>query len=58
MRPLPSLEVQENFDKLQAKVRAVLAAQQAAGDELGRLLPALLEEAFGEAAASTARKAA
>lgn len=56
--PLPHLDKQKDFDRLQLKIRAALAAQQAAGEELGKLLPALLDEAFGGAAVPIAREAA
>ena len=56
--PLPSLDVQKDFDRLQAKVRAALAAQRTATVELDKLLPALLHEAFGEGTAALPRAAA
>ncbi|MCS6920972.1 MAG: restriction endonuclease subunit S [Elioraea sp.] len=45
--PLPPLDAQLWFDRLQQKARAARAAQTAAAEELDRLLPALLAEAFG-----------
>lgn len=45
--PVPSLDVQSRFDRLQATARAARAAQAAAATHLDALLPALLHEAFG-----------
>ncbi|MCS6803432.1 MAG: hypothetical protein NZ773_16010, partial [Dehalococcoidia bacterium] len=45
--PLPPLDAQLWFDRLQQKARAARAAQAAAAEELDRLLPSLLAEAFG-----------
>lgn len=47
--PVPSLDAQHWFDRLQAKVRAARLAQAAATAELDALLPALLHDAFGDA---------
>lgn len=56
--PLPSLDTQQDFDKLHAQVEAALAAQRTAAAELDKLLPALLHEAFGEGLAVLPRAAA
>lgn len=48
--PLPSLDAQQAFDALQTKAAEVRASQRDAGEELGKLLPALLHEAFAEGA--------
>lgn len=56
--PLPSLDVQKEFDTLHAKAQDALAAQQNATQELDKLLPALLHEAFGEDTAALPRAAA
>lgn len=45
--PLPPLNAQRWFDRLQQKARAAREAAAAAAGELDRLLPALLAEAFG-----------
>jgi type I restriction enzyme S subunit len=45
--PLPPLDAQRWFDRLQQKARAAREASAAASGELDRLLPALLAEAFG-----------
>ncbi|MBW8270347.1 restriction endonuclease subunit S [Caldovatus aquaticus] len=45
--PLPPLDAQRWFDRLQQKARAAREAAAAATGELDRLLPALLAEAFG-----------
>lgn len=45
--PLPPLDAQRWFDRLQQKARAAREAAAAAASELDRLLPALLAEAFG-----------
>jgi type I restriction enzyme S subunit len=45
--PLPSLDAQLWFDRLQQKARAAREAAAAAASELHHLLPALLAEAFG-----------
>lgn len=47
--PVPPLDAQHWFDRLQAKVRAARVAQIAATAELDALLPALLHDAFGDA---------
>ena len=47
--PVPSIDAQHWFDRLQAKVRAARVAQAAATAELDALLPALLHDAFGDA---------
>jgi type I restriction enzyme S subunit len=47
--PVPPLDAQHWFDRLQAKVRAARVAQTAATAELDALLPALLHDAFGDA---------
>jgi type I restriction enzyme S subunit len=47
--PVPSLDAQHWFDRLQTKVRAARMAQAAATAELDALLPALLHDAFGDA---------
>jgi type I restriction enzyme S subunit len=47
--PVPPLDAQHWFDRLQAKVRAARVAQAAATVELDALLPALLHDAFGDA---------
>lgn len=44
--PMPSLEAQRWFDRLQVKARAARAAQADAATHLDRLLPALLHETF------------
>lgn len=46
--PIPPLDAQRWFDRLQAKARAARAAQSEAAATLERLLPAMLHEAFGE----------
>lgn len=46
--PMPSLDAQRWFDRLQAKARAARTAQAEAATHLDRLLPALLHETFGE----------
>ena len=56
--PLPSLDAQKDFATLHVKVQAVLAAQRDAGEELDKLLPALLHEAFVAGPATTSRAAA
>lgn len=48
--PLPSLDAQHTFGRLQAKATAALDAQRAATEYLDKLLPAMLHEAFGETA--------
>ena len=48
--PVPSLDVQNEFDCLQAKARGILAAQREATSELDRLLPALVREVFMDCA--------
>jgi type I restriction enzyme S subunit len=45
--PLPPLDAQRWFDRMQQKARAARAAQAAAERDLDQLLPALLAEAFG-----------
>jgi hypothetical protein len=45
--PLPPLDAQLWFDRLQQKARAAREAAAAAASELDHLLPALLAEAFG-----------
>lgn len=47
--PVPPLDAQHWFDRLQAKVRAARVAQAASTAELDALLPALLHHAFGDA---------
>lgn len=47
--PVPSLDAQHWFDRLQTKVWAARAAQAAATVELDALLPALLHDAFDDA---------
>lgn len=44
--PMPSLDAQRWFDRVQAKARAARAAQADAATHLDRLLPALLHETF------------
>jgi type I restriction enzyme, S subunit len=44
--PLPSLDAQQWFDRLQAKAQAARAAQAAASTDLDHLLPALLGRVF------------
>jgi type I restriction enzyme, S subunit len=44
--PVPSLDAQRWFDKLQAKAQAARRAQADAAAELSALLPAMLNEAF------------
>ena len=56
--PLPSLDVQKEFDMLHAKAQDALAAQENATRELDRLLPALLHEAFGNGTVELPRAAA
>lgn len=46
--PIPSLDDQRWFDRLQERARAARAAQTEAATHLDRLLPAMLHEAFGE----------
>lgn len=46
--PVPSLDAQRWFDRLQDRARAARAAQTEAAAHLDRLLPAMLHEAFGE----------
>jgi type I restriction enzyme S subunit len=45
--PLPSLDAQLWFDRLQTKARAAKAAQSEATGHLDRLLPAMLHQVFG-----------
>lgn len=45
--PVPPLDAQRWFDRLQHRARAARAAQTQAATHLDRLLPALLHEAFG-----------
>lgn len=45
--PVPSLDAQRWFDRLQDRARAARAAQTQAATHLDRLLPAMLQEAFG-----------
>lgn len=47
--PVPPLDAQHWFDRLQAKVWAARVAQAAATSELGALLPALFHDVFGDA---------
>lgn len=47
--PVPPLDAQHWFDRLQSKVRAARMAQASATAELEALLPALLHNAFGGA---------
>ena len=56
--PLPSLDAQQEFNALHIKVRAALAAQRRAAEELDKLLPALLHEIFGEETTPLPRAAA
>ena len=44
--PRPPLDAQSWFDRLQVKASAARMAQASSGDELARLLPSLLSEAF------------
>lgn len=44
--PIPSLDAQRWFDRLQAKARAARTAQTEAATHLDRLVPALLHKAF------------
>ncbi|MBA3895868.1 MAG: restriction endonuclease subunit S, partial [Sphingomonadaceae bacterium] len=46
--PVPALDAQRWFDRLQDRARAARAAQTQAATHLDRLLPAMLHEAFGE----------
>lgn len=46
--PVPSLDAQQWFDRLQAKARGARMMQADAAAELAQLLPAMLDEAFGE----------
>lgn len=46
--PVPSLDAQRWFDRLQDRARAARAAHTEAATHLDRLLPAMLHEAFGE----------
>ncbi|URW74845.1 hypothetical protein M9980_09725 [Sphingomonas donggukensis] len=46
--PVPPLDAQRWFDTLQAKAQAARQAQADAATELAALLPAMLDEAFGE----------
>ena len=45
--PVPSLEKQRWFDRLQAKVRALHKAHAETSEELDALIPAMLHEVFG-----------
>jgi len=45
--PVPSLDAQQWFDTVQAKARSARLAQTEAATELTALLPAMLQEAFG-----------
>ncbi len=45
--PLPSLDAQQGFDKIQEKARVARLAQSAADAELASVLPSMLHEAFG-----------
>ena len=46
--PVPSLDAQLWFDSLQAKARAAKTAQAEATAHLDQLLPAMLNEVFGQ----------
>lgn len=56
--PLPPLKQQETLAEACRKAALALAAQRDAAEELDKLLPALLHEAFGEGTAALPRAAA
>lgn len=56
--PLPPLKQQEALAEACRKAALALAAQRDAAEELDKLLPALLHEAFGEGTAARPRAAA
>lgn len=53
--PVPSLQTQQWFDRLQAKARQIRAIRAETGDDIGALIPAMLHEVFnGRAQAQAA----
>ena len=50
--PVPPLETQHWFDRLQAKARRIRAIRAASARDADALIPALLHEVFGEKASA------